>query len=116
MQKTHEYPTREKVSGLQELTAIPFILDEFDETANFTSGGFGPLGLFDACTSLAAFVLTPIANWYIQKENQSGTRSNRFKTSGRYTSAGICNYILETRKQSHVSANRTCHFDAKPEF
>ena len=102
MQRTHEYPTREKISGFQALTAIPFILDEFDESGNFASGGFGPLGLFDACTSLAAFVLTPIANRYIQKENRSGTQSDRFRTSGRYTSARICNYILETRKQSHL--------------
>ena len=102
MQRTNKRQTRQKVSGLQQLSSIPFILDEFDESGNFASGGFGPLGLFDAYTSLAAFVLTPIANLYIQKENRSDTRSDRLTTSGRYTSARICNYIRETRKQSHA--------------
>ena len=91
-----------KPSALQTLAAVPFLLDEFEETGNFAIGGLGLLGFFDACTSLAAFLLTPVANLYLEKESREQTEASNSKRSKRYTSAGICNYIIAARKQSHL--------------
>jgi len=102
MQRRDTQQVGAKPSALQALVTVPFMLDEFEETGNFAIGGLGLLGFFDACTSLAAFLLTPVANLYLEKESRDQTEAPRSKRSKRYTSAGVCNYIIAARKQSHL--------------
>ena len=102
MQRRDTQQVGAKPSALQTLVAVPFMLDEFEETGNFATGGFGLLGFFDVCTSLTAFLLTPLADLYLEKECRNQTEAFGKKRTKRYTSAGICNYIIATRKQSHL--------------
>ena len=102
MQRRDTQQVGAKPSALQALVAVPFMLDEFEETGNFAIGGLGLLGFFDVCTSLAAFLLTPLANLYLEKESRDQTESSSHKRSKRHTSSGICNYIIAARKQPHL--------------
>ena len=102
MQRHDTQQVEAKPSALQTLAAVPFMLDEYEETGNFAIGGLGLLGFFDACTSLAAFLLTPVVNLYLEKESREQTEASSSKRTKRYSSAGICNYIIAARKQSHL--------------
>ena len=102
MQRSDTQQVGAKPSALETLAAVPFMLDEFEETGNFALGGLALLGFFDACTSLAAFLLTPVANLYLGEESRDQTEASSRKRTKRYTSAGICNYIIAARKQSHL--------------